>query len=47
MCIASGAMACGISGSSLALVCYEEESETLLNTIANLVLKQFLLDFLR
>jgi len=37
MCIASGAMACGISGSgpAIALVCYEEESETLLSIIAN------------
>ena len=37
MCIASGAMACGISGSgpAIALVCYEEESKSLLSTIAN------------
>ncbi len=37
MCIASGAMACGISGSgpAISLVCYEEETETLLSTIAN------------
>ena len=37
MCIASGAMACGVSGSgpAIALVCYEEESETLLSTISN------------